>query len=249
MKPPVPFTVYLQALGGKFLGPNAFNYANIQLSLQYSKGTVSVPYKVIQGVTNDGIFSTSFNSGSSSFLPILTTPLSAPGNPVVNYLTHNADTVSGKTSIVLPEAMELAILYINVPTPSGKSMIFSQTVLLDPQLTSYKVTVVVPGLLLITNTNVVVPPNTLSVYVAMMCGCKITTGLPVSYWTYTDFEVSALVSYMDGRQEKLAMSFDKKINLSTFTVSPAGYKNIVSAIFSACQKSTNNYGVAAKRFG
>ncbi len=248
MKSPVPINIFLQALGGKFLGPNAFNNTGIQLSLQYSRGTIPVPYLVVPGITDDGVISTSFTNGTSSFLPILTMPVSGSGNPTVNYLTPDVHTIVGKTGIFLPDTNETAVLYVTIPVPSGKPLVFSQMVLLNPQQTNYTVTVVVPGLLLVANTNIVVPPNNISVYVAMMCGCKITTGLPASFWTYTDFAVSARVTYDDGTQKQVELIFDKKINLSMFRAPVLNFNNILRVNFAAQQRSTGNYGVLLQSY-
>ena len=48
--------IYLQALGGKFLGPNAFNNSEIEISFKYSGGSFSIPYPIIAS-TNDGVIS------------------------------------------------------------------------------------------------------------------------------------------------------------------------------------------------
>jgi hypothetical protein len=175
-------------------------------------------------------------------------PVSGTGNPTVNYLTPGANTIVGKTNIVLPAVNEAAILYATIPTPSGKSLIFSQMVWLSPQQTAYTVTVVVPGLLLVANTNIVIPPNTISVYVAMMCGCKITTGLATSFWTYSDFSVAARITYDDGTEKQVALNFDKKINLSTFTAEVPRFNHILEVNFTAQQKSTGNYGVLLQSY-
>lgn len=248
MKAPVPIYIYLQALGGKFLGPNAFDNPGIQLSLQYSMGTVPVEYVVTPNVTDDGVISSGFTNGSTSFLPILTMPESGSGSPAVNYLTPDANTVVGKTSVFLPNANETATLTVNIPTPSGKAIVLTVPVLLNPQQVNYKVTVVVPGLLLTPNTNTLVPPNTISVFVAMMCGCKVTIGKATSFWTYTDFSVSARITYKDGTEAQVNLSFDQQVNLSLFTAAVENFDNISRVNFAAQQKSTGNYGALLQQF-
>lgn len=252
MKAPVPFQVYLQALGGKFLGPNAYNNAGIQVSLKYSLGIIPVEYKVI-ATTDDGGISTTFTNGSTSFMPILTMPESGSGNPTVNYLTPNANvpttyTIVGTANIFLPGANETATLIVNIPTPSGEVIQLFQPVLLNPQQTNYKISVVVPGLLLTENTTIEVPKDHISVFVTMMCGCKVTIGNPTSFWTWTDFAVSARVTYRDGTTEQVDLTFDKKANLSLFSAPVDRYDEIIRVNFAAQQKSTGNYGAYLQNF-
>lgn len=243
MKPPVPFNVYLQALGGKFLGPHAYDNTTIQLSLQYSMGYVDIPYTVIPNTTDDGGIGTVFTNGVTSFLPILTMPLSGTGNPAVNYLTPDSNTIRGTTNIFLPNTNETALLTASIPTPSGTPFILSQNVLLNPQQVDYTITMVVPGLLLTPNTSTTVPPGTISVFVAMMCGCKITVNNPTSFWTYTDFNVSARILYKDGTSKQVDLAFDTTVNLSLFTATVEDINNIQQVNFAAQQKSTGNYSV------
>lgn len=247
MKAPVPFTVHLQALGGKFLGPNAFDNPSIKLELDYSMGRIPIPYKVIPGTTDDGAISTSFTNGVTSFLPILTMPLSGTGNPVVNYLSPGAHTIAGRVNIFLPDNNEIAMLHASIPAPSGVPFVFSQPVLLCPRQTVYTVTMVIPGLLLTPNTNTVLPPGTIAVNVAMMCGCKIINK-PDWYWTYTDFDVHAMVTYQDGTGALVNLSFDQQVNLSLFTAPVTNYSTIREVNFWATQKSTANYGALRQTF-
>lgn len=249
MKAPVPIRIHLQALGGKFLGPNAYDNTGIQLSLHYSMGTIPLAYTVTPNLTDDGNISTVFTNGTTSFLPILTMPVSGSGNPAVNYLTPDTNTVVGTANIILPNANETAILTVSIPTPSGKSIVINQPVLLNPQQVVYNVSVVVPGLLLTKNTSIIVPAGTISVFVAMMCGCKITIGIPnKSYWTYTDFTVSARVTYKNGTEEQVNLVFDQQANLSLFTAPVNDFDKISKVNFAAQQISTGNYGVFLQNF-
>lgn len=248
MKAPVTVQVFLQALGGKFLGPNAYDNGNIKLSLHYSRGEAPFEYKIISGETDDGAISGDFTNGTTSFLPILQMPESGQGNPIVNYLTPGSKTICGETRIFLPNTNELAMLRALIPTPSGQSLLLEQNVLLNPQQTDYTLSMVVPGLLLTPNTSILVPPGTISVFVAMMCGCKITIGKPTSFWTWTDFTVSARVTYKDRTEEQLELSFDKTVNLSLFTAAVKNYDQISHVNFAAQQKSTANYGALLQTF-
>lgn len=248
MKAPVTVRVFLQALGGKFLGPNAYNNGDIKVSLHYSRGEAPVEYKVIPNQTDDGGISGTFTNGTTSFLPILQMPESGTGNPTVNYLTPGSHTICGETRIFLPDTNELATLRASIPTPSGQPLLLEQNVLLNPQQTDYTLSMVVPGLLLTPNTNTLVPPGTISVFVAMMCGCKVTIGKPTSFWTWTDFSVSARVTYKDGTEEQVNLSFDKTVNLSLFTATVKNFDQVIRVNFAAQQKSTANYGALLQSF-
>lgn len=240
MKPPVPFNVYVQALGGKFLGPNAYNNTAISLALQYSMGIVPIAYQ-IKHDTDDGGISTSFTNGSASPLPILTMPVSGSGNPTVNYLAPGSKTIVGKANIFLPNANEIATLLVSIPSPSGQAILFSQPVLLNPQQVEYNIHTIIPGLLLTPNTTTIVPGGNISVFVAMMCGCKIINKKDW-YWTYTDFSVTARVTYRDGTEKQVDLVFDQSINLSLFTAPVPDFNFIRQVNFAAQQKSTGNYG-------
>jgi hypothetical protein len=175
-------------------------------------------------------------------------PQSGTGNPAVNYLTPVADTIAGTASIFLPDSNETAVLTVSIPTPSGKPIVFNQPVLLNPQQVYYKVTVVVPGLLLMPNTSLLVAPDTISVLVTMMCGCKVTIGLPTSFWTYTDFAVSARIRYKDRSEAQVNLAFDHKTNASLFIAPVINFDNISEINYAAQQKSTGNYGALLQRF-
>ena len=60
----------------------------------------------------------------------------------------------------------------------------------------YKITVVIPGLLLESNVQPSSSEN-ISVFAKMVCGCKVTTGLSTSFWSPNDFMVNATVLYKD----------------------------------------------------
>jgi hypothetical protein len=232
--------IYLQALGGKFLGPNAYNNSEIKVTFRYSGGEFEIPYNVIAS-TNDGQISPVFSLGNSSPMPILTPSELSGQNPIVNYLTTNINTIMALSKAFdLPNTNEIAILTINIPTPSGKSLCYIESVLLIPQQEFYKITVVIPGLLVEPNaTNIA---NNISVYVKMMCGCKVSVGLPTSFWSPSDFMVNANVIYKDGSVQSYPLSFDTQANDSLFVAPVSDAENIKSISFYAQQASTGNFG-------
>jgi hypothetical protein len=232
--------VYVQALGGKFLGPNAFDFVNIKLSLKYSGGDIEIPYSII-ATTNDGNISPVFTDGNSSSMPILTTSNTLGENPTVNYLTANLNTVMGLSkSFTLPSQNELATLSVMIPTPSEKILELIQPVWLIPEQEIYKVLVVVPGLLLVQNP--VSPTGNISVFVKMMCGCKVTVGLSTSFWSPSDFMVNAFVTYQNASIQTFSLSFDEQANDSLFSGEVDNINQIKSINFYAQQLSTGNYG-------
>ena len=247
MKTPVPVNVYLQALGGKFLGPNAYDYSQIGVSLKFSRGSFKLNYSVVSGTTNDGVIGTTFAAGSTSFQPILTMPASGVGNPAVNYLSSNNNTVVGSVGIFLPDANEYGLLTASVPTPSGFSVLLQQSILLSPQIVDYRIVMTVPGLLVRRNTAPVSGAN-LSVFVNMMCGCKVTQGLPTSFWTPSDFVVSAMVYYKNGTNSIYPLTFNAQTNDSLFSGTVPDRANIGRVNFFAQQKSTANYGALTQDF-
>lgn len=231
--------IYLQALGGKFLGPNAFKNREIEISFAYSGGSFKIPYPIIAS-TNDGAISTVFTAGSSTAFPILTI-CAAGQSPTVNYLTSNPNSVVGLSqSFALPTSNELGTLTISVPTPSGNNILLQQSVWLLPEQQVYRIVVAVPGLLLVPNTPS--PAGTIAVFVKMMCGCKVSVGLPTSFWAAADFMVNANVLYTDGTIQQYALSFDAQTNDSLFTATVQNAANISSVSFYAQQGSTGNYG-------
>ncbi len=232
--------VYLQALGGKFLGTNAYNNNEIEISFEYSGGSFKLPYQVIAS-TNDGNISPVFTPGCSTPMPILTAGTEAGQNPTVNYLTANPNTIMGLSpSFALPATNELATLTITVPTPSGKNTHLQQSVWLLPEQQVYKLTIAVPGLLLAPNTPTL--SGTISVYIKMMCGCKVSTGLPTSFWSPADFIVNANVFHTDGTMQQYPLEFDTETNDSLFVVQVQNVSTISAVHFYAQQMSTGNYG-------
>lgn len=237
-------TVYLQALGGKFLGPHAYMTDEITVTLAYSGGTISLPY-ALGSMSNDGSISTDFTVGSSSFMPILTAQQS--GNPVVNYLTADANTISAQAELVLTNDSETGMLSISVPRPDGAPLVLEQSVLLVQTQTMYNPIIVVPGLLLIPGQGDP-DPYSISVFVKMMCGCQVTINMPTSFWSPSDFTVSAEVWYADGSMQVCQLSFDVTTNNSLFHTGVEDYYNIVQVNFTARQSSTGNYGYLSQSF-
>lgn len=234
-------TVYLQALGGKFLGPNAYATDTIHINLNYTGGQVNFPYQLVPGVSDDGIISQGFTDGSSSFMPILNMPALNGQNPTVFFLTPGPNTIAGQATLELPTSIQIATLTASIPAPNDYVLQFTQPVILTPEQTDYRITVVVPGLLLQANTEHPIP-GAVSVFATMMCGCKATVGLPTSFWNPNDFTVSANVLYNNGTQMMYALSLNEQTNNSLFSAPVQNETEIQSIYFTAQQKSTGNYG-------
>jgi hypothetical protein len=234
-------TVYLQALGGKFLGPNAYQTNNIKVSLSYSGGTIDFPYQLVPGVSDDGIISQGFTDGSSSFMPILNMPALNGQNPHVFFLTPGPHTIAGQATLELPTSIQIATLTVSIPAPNDYILQFTQPVILTPEQTDYRITVVIPGLLLQANTENPIP-GAVSVFATMMCGCKATVGLPTSFWNPNDFTVSANVQYKSGTQMVYTLSLNEQTNNSLFSAPVQNETEIQSIYFTAQQKSTGNFG-------
>jgi len=235
--------IYLQAVGGHFLGANAYNPAGILISLKYSGGKIKIPYTVTPYFTDDGNVSPDFTEGASSFLPIITIPQPMPAEQVaaVNFLSADFTTIAGRADIKLPTAVELAELSVSVPTTSGRPFQLSQSVLLNPVQPEYKIVLPVPGLYL-SASNI---PKTASVFVKMMCGCPVTAGPPASLWPANDFLVNANVLDTSGGNTAYLLTYDTtQTGNSLFSVPLAqNQKRVRSVTYTAVQKSTGNYGV------
>jgi hypothetical protein len=246
-------TVYLQALGGHYLGYHAYNYQNnspdiISITMIYSLNTLTIPYP-INSSTTDGTTSTNlFVDGVSSSFPILTVlpPLDPPPPPpAVNFLTPGTTNPAvGQKNFQLPSATELATLVVKVPTPVNNHIVLTQNVILDPNITEYKITMAVPGLLLLPVQNL--SPGYMGVMVKMMCGCPITspTQPNPSIWPATDFTVIANVLDTSGNTKPYPLSYPLTGNGN----SPQPFcaqlpANAVMITYTAVQRSTGNYGV------
>jgi hypothetical protein len=243
-------TIYLQAVGGHFLGANAYLPGHISIALKYSGGKIIIPYTVTKYFTDDGNVSPDFTEGASSFLPIITIPQPAPGAQVaaVNFLSADFTTIAATANIKLPASVEFAELSVSVPTTSGKPFLISQTVILNPDQPAYKLIVPVPGLYLSEDTipkPAAMPPKTVWVYVKMMCGCPVTAGPPASLWPANDFVVYAKVLDTSGGITEYPLTYDATQptnSLFSAALSPK-QKPIKSVTYTALQKSTGNYGV------
>lgn len=248
-------TIYLQALGGKFLGPNAYNTNNIKLSITLQDKPIPVPYQLTQNVNDGGIgpdFLRSLPStfGLSSFLPILT-PVPASGSaPAVNYLTPNNLTICGTVNVPVSQPTDLGTVSVKIPRPNADDLMLTQSLALNQMQTDYRVIVIVPGLLIEQPTAAEIPniPNTIFVYVKMMCGCPITTGIPKSYWAESDFLVSAEVFDKNGGSERKNLTFTSDATPSLFSAPVNDITNIKRINFTARQKSTGNIGYLSVDF-
>lgn len=233
-------SVYLQALGGHFLGANAFLPSNISINLKYSGGTIPLPYIVTPDFTDDGNPSPNFVQGASSFMPIITIPVPPSQNAIINFLSPDYTTISGKANFNLPGAIEFANLSISIPTTLNKPMLLTQSVLLNPAQPEYKIIVVVPGLYL---TPFKMKGN-IAVFVKMMCGCAVTPGPPASLWPSNDFAVYANVLDTSGDTTLYLLAYDTgQTGNSLFSAALLpNQKPVKSVTFTALQKSTGNYG-------
>ncbi|MCW3465242.1 hypothetical protein [Chitinophaga nivalis] len=237
-----PITVYLQATGGKFLGPHAFQPENITVIFTYDdNSTTPLSYGPPLAIANDGFISDNFVPGCSSSWPIITPAVN--GQPTnVNYLQPTTYTIAATGDLVLPEVAQSGTLSASIPLPFGAPLLLTQSLLLLPQQSAFRLIIPVPGLL-VTNGSIQ-SDGSICVYVTMMCGCKITQGLPTSYWLPEDFTVNANILYEDGTTTTYAMSLDTTTNDSLFSVVPATDPgvNISNIFFTALQNSTGNYG-------
>ncbi|MBL7700678.1 MAG: hypothetical protein JNM14_00390 [Ferruginibacter sp.] len=238
-------TIYLQAVGGHFLGANAYDPGGISITLKYSGGKIKIPYNVIPHFTDDGNVSPNFTEGASSFLPIITIPQPAPAVQAgaVNYLSGDFTTVAARANIKLASVVEFAELSVNVPTTSGQPFQISQSVILNPAQPEYKIIVPVPGLYLSAGNL----PKAVSVFVKMMCGCPVTAAPPASLWPANDFVVFANVTDISGGSTVYSLTYDtSQTGNSLFSAALLpGQKKIKSVTYTALQKSTANYGVLA----
>jgi hypothetical protein len=236
-------TVYLQAVGGHFLGANAYDPGNITVSLSYSKGEVNMPYIVTTHFTDDGNVSPHFTDGASSFLPIITIPAPPPAmqTATVNFLSADFTTIAARAAIALPAAVELAALSVSIPTTLGKPVVISQQVILNPDQPAYKIIVPVAGLYL----SAAQVPGSIAVLVKMMCGCPVTAGPPASLWPANDFTVFANVTDTAGGINCYLLTYDTVQTGNSLFTAPLlqDQKPIQSVSYSAFQKSTGNYGV------
>ena len=244
MQTDATITIYLQALGGKFLGPNAYNTDSIQLSLTLEGKTLPITYKLTDGV-NDGAVGPYFSmEEQSSFLPILTPPPATESNLAVNYLTANQQTICGTVAVTLSQPTVLGTVSASIPRPQGDDLVLTQSIALNQLQADYRVIMIVPGLLLEEPKADDKPdlPNNIFVYVKMMCGCPITTGIPKSFWAQYDFLVSAEVTYKNGGSDHLGLTLMSDEMPSLFHAAVNDITNIKQVNFTARQKSTGNIG-------
>ena len=236
-------TVYLQAIGGHYLGANAYDPANITLILSYSGGSVNIPYQVTPHFTDDGNVSAGFTDGASSFMPIITIPQPATATPVtlVNFLSGDFTTVAGRLSFNLPAAIEFAELSVSIPTTTlNKPFLIKQSVILNPLQTGYQFIIPVPGLYLSLGD----VTGSIAVNVKMMCGCPVTLGPPASLWPANDFTVFANVQDVAGLNTPYLLTYTaNQTTNSLFSAALLSNQAKISSVsFTAFQKSTGNYG-------
>jgi hypothetical protein len=249
MQTTAKITIYLQALGGKFLGPNAYQTNSIKLSVTLPGDTIPVSYQLSDNV-NDGAIGPNFMSslpsvqGISSFLPILTPMPASATAPAVNYLTPNNLTICGTVTVNVSQPSVLGTVSVSIPRPQGDDLVLTQSIALNQMQSDYRVILVVPGLLLEAPTASAIPDmsGSIFVYVKMMCGCPITTGIPKSYWTQSDFLVFAEVIYKNGGSIRQNLQFTSDATPSLFHAVIDDMADIKQVNFTAKQKSTGNIG-------
>src|ERR1700761_6931351 len=94
----VDIDVYLQAVGGKYLGPHAHDMDDIRITLTYPNHEREICYNPSKS-KDDGTVDTTFTDGLSSPFPILSQQSS--GGPLVNYLTPGKNPIKGSITNVL----------------------------------------------------------------------------------------------------------------------------------------------------
>jgi hypothetical protein len=239
-------TVYLQALGGKFLGPNAYHTNDIKLTLTLDGKTSDITYKYMSG-ENDGsvgpTFETPPKNQLSSFLPILTPNISTP-SPAVNYLTPIAGTICGKIDANVTQLQMLGTLSASIPRPHEDDLVLTQSIALNQMQSDYRAIMVVPGLLLEQPTQAEIPvgSNSLFVSVKMMCGCPIKADATKFYWVESDFDVSAEIFLKNGKPFPEKLTFFPDPNTPSLFRASVLAADVHMANFTAIQKSTGNIG-------
>ena len=242
----VNISVFLQAAGGKFLGPNAYNNTRIYIHLIMDGQSYPFTYNAASPGIDDGNISQQFSNASPYATPILTLQTSNPGNSgsqyQTNYLTIDNNTVRGTITVPVPNAPYIpATIKASIPRSTGQTLIVEQQIVLVPQQTDYTFIIPVAGLLLEPNPTTQ-PEGTLSVLVKMMCGCKITVGEPNSFWSPDDFDVTANITFANNNTISYPMSFDGTSNDSTFYVNISDTSRILFVCYTAQQHSTGNFG-------
>jgi hypothetical protein len=246
--------VYIQALGGKFLGPNAYKTDSIKLSLTLHGDSLPITYQLGEKA-NDGGISPDFASppsthGLSSFLPILTPVAAKESNPAVNYLTPNNLTICGTVAVTVSQPIVVGTISVSIPRPQGDDLVLTQSLALNQLQEDYRVILVVPGLLLEEAPPSALPDksNSIFVYVKMMCGCPITTGIPKSYWAQDDFVVVGEVIRKNGESHKQSLTFTSDATPSLFYATVNDLADVKLVNFTARQKSTGNIGYLSVKY-
>ena len=240
---PVNITVFLQAFGGKFLGPNAFNNTSIRIHLLMEGQTYPFNYNAAGSGIDDGMISQQFSNASPYASPILTLQPTSPVNQYqTNYLTIDDTTVRGSVTVKVPNAPYItASIKAYIPRPTGLTLEVEQQIVLVPQQSNYTFIMPVAGLLLEPNP-VSQPDGILSVLVKMMCGCQVTVGKSNSFWSPDDFNVSANVTFANNSKESYPMNFDNDSNNSAFYASIPVTSRVLFVCYTAQQYSTGNFG-------
>ncbi|WP_315824013.1 hypothetical protein [Paraflavitalea speifideaquila] len=239
----VNITVFLQALGGKFLGPNAYQNTAIRIYLLLEGQTYAFTYDAATSGMDDGQIGQQFSNVAPYALPILT--LQTNGGYQTNYLTADSNTVKGTLTVEVPNVSSInALIKAYIPSPTGLTLAVEQPIVLAPPQTEYMYLIPVAGLLLEPNP-ATLPEGVVSVLVKMMCGCQVTVGKSNSYWSPGDFDVRANVNFGNNGSDTFPLVFDSSSNDSAFTALIPGAAAALSICFTAQQSSTGNFGYLA----
>lgn len=232
-------TVYLQALGGKLLGPNAWNpgYNSISVVMNVGGTPFNLNYNASSSI-DDGNITPLVNGRTPNLLPIITPNDTNSGQ--VDYLATDSNSVCGTLPSYLVTAMTPATITATIPYPNSDTPItINQQVVLSPTQDAYTYTLIVPGLLLEQNT---APSSSeISVFVKMMCGCPVTVNTFKSFWAPEDFVVMAYATYGEAGVVAYQMQFDMASNNSSFIATMVD-PSYTSIYYTAQQLSTGNYG-------
>ncbi|MBO9732555.1 MAG: hypothetical protein J7623_28185 [Chitinophaga sp.] len=235
----ITVTVYLQALGGKLLGPNAWNpnYNSISVVMNVGGTPFNLNYNASSSI-DDGNITPLVSGRTPNLLPIITPDNTNSGQ--VDYLATDSNSVCGTLPSFLVTTMTPATITATIPYPNMDTpMTITQQVVLSPTQSTYTYTLIVPGLLLEQDT--ASSPSQVAVFVKMMCGCPVTVNTFKSFRAPEDFVVTAYATYGPAGTVAYPMHFDPAANNSSFIATMVD-PSYTSIYFTAQQRSTGNYG-------
>jgi hypothetical protein len=237
--PPTSLLIRVQALGGKFLGPD-----------------IGYAYVTVRDVLTGGILAQGVAAGDSGVLP--STPPPAPqqqppagvpnGAIFLNGLAYWLgidDTTAGFTATMeldAPALAEISASTIVNGLPSDEHVVRTRMWLIPGQdLTANPgLVLVIPGLNVEILTPSPVVSGELQAWVTMMCGCKVGA----AYWPASDFTVTlTIINLADGSAttQLLTLSDTPSLYMTTLNLASGNYQLVVTAV----QTSTSNCGSAS----